>query len=98
MDVGAWGDRNDDDGVAEQLPTEKELEESLKILTSPQPLKQGWSAEDVVNDETAQAATQSLATLRKEQAAYAKVMQLMDGGIDIIFRWLRKQQPLRACR
>ena len=74
---------DDSEDEDEQLPTEKELEESLKILTSPQPLKQGWSAEDVVNDETAQAATQSLATLRKEQASCAKVIQMVDGGVDI---------------
>ena len=65
------------------LPTEKEIEAALKLLSMPQPLKEGWTAEAVVNDETALEATSSLAALQQQLAACAKVIQMTADGLVI---------------
>ena len=64
----------------EPLPTEKEIEGACKALSRPQPLKEGWSAAALVDDETLQESSQSLATLRKEQASCAKILKLLEDG------------------
>ena len=71
------------DEEEEPLPTEKQLADSLKILRDPQPLKEGWTPASVVDDSEAQEASKSLATLRLELAACAKVVKLIDDGVAI---------------
>ena len=71
------------DEAEEPLPTEEQLKAALKLLSVPQPLKEGWTAAAVVDDDEAQEASQSLAALRQEHGACAKVIKMVEDGVSI---------------
>ena len=71
------------DEEEDPLPTEEELAEALGALTSPQPLKEGWSAAAVVKDQGATDASESLGALKDEQTACKKIVDMTAGGVTI---------------
>ena len=67
----------------EPLPTEAQLTAAMKLLSKPQPLKEGWSAAATVDDTSQADASQELTALKAERDSCATVIAMVDGGISI---------------
>ena len=78
--VEVMDDDEEEEEQATPLPTEQQVQAALKLLTLPQPLKEGWTAAKTVDAGTTEEVTTGLLALQAERDSCSKVVALVEAG------------------